>query len=231
VDTDQRSTNHPFSGETDRATSPNPAPSSHRIARDAQLKMPSSGSDQIPHAIDEATRVSLDVDESALPPPPIYPTPQSMIDKLLVIDNLTGLCVGDLTKQVQTRSRYMAKEPKDGYRGFPLFQTGHTGEDRRFQQYVCRQFGCGAYLKYELIDGVAAFAEANFQHNHDLEETVSKGADSLTPNERAQIQELTKSRFAPRRFSWNWISPWHPRSSTMPVDPCSKSRGQIRQSN
>jgi hypothetical protein len=100
-----------------------------------------------------------------------------------------------LTAEVRARSRFVPQNPERGFNGFPLFHVGHTGVGRRFQEYICRVPECTAYVKYQLCNGRATFSGACFTHNHDVELTAYKGVDSLTPEERKEIQDLTRKHY------------------------------------
>jgi hypothetical protein len=121
----------------------------------------------------------------------IYDTPQKIEDQLRELANEALPNLAALTQEVQNRSFFTPANPKAGCRGFPLFHVGHTGVDRQYQEYVCREPHCPAYVKYEFAKPQAKLSAACFRHSHDVEMTSHKGANSLRPIERQQIRDMT----------------------------------------
>jgi hypothetical protein len=125
----------------------------------------------------------------------IVPTPHAIEEQLRGLHGAEVLDLASLTAEVRARSLYRPLLPRDGCRGFPLFQSRHTGKDRLRQTYVCRQPGCSACVQYEIHWDRCVLVDATFMHNHEIELTSSKGVDSLTQEERTSIQTLTQDDF------------------------------------
>jgi hypothetical protein len=120
-----------------------------------------------------------------------FVTPGSIRDKLIALGGQPIQNIGELGKQVQQCSLFSPPGRDGGSSTFSLFLAGHTGVDRPYQDYVCRQDKCPAFVKYQLRDGLALFIDGQFTHDHDVDTTTCRHPPAFSRDERRLVQDLT----------------------------------------